>query len=260
MTSTVRRYAALLLPPIVFGVAFLAVWQWFVEARDIKSYVLPTPSAIWHAFVSEHGRILTAAKHSGTNALIGLVVGGVLAVLAASLAAAIRVADEMITPLVAALATMPIVAMAPLLNDMYSTTSSTPRRVVVSIAAFVPIFMNVVRGLKTVEPVHGELMTSYAASRTAVLRTVRIPGALPHFFTGLRIAASLSVITAVVSEYFGGIANGLGSRITGDVAATNYPGAWASVLGAILLGLLFYCAALVLELVVMRGRLEFDAS
>ncbi len=57
-------------------------------------------------------------------------------------------------------------------------------------------------------------MQSYAASGTAVLRTIRIPGALPYFFTGLRLASSLAVIAAVVSEYFGGLQDGLGSRIT----------------------------------------------
>ena len=97
-------------------------------------------------------------------------------------------------------------------------------------------------------------MQSYAASGTAVLRTIRIPGAMPYFFTGLRIASSLAVIAAVVSEYFGGLQDGLGSRITASVGASDYPAAWASVLGAVLLGLIFYIAALVLERIAVRGR------
>ena len=78
-------------------------------------------------------------------------------------------------------------------------------------------------------------------------RLVRLPGALPFFFTGLRQASSLAVIAAVVSEYFGGLQDGLGSRITSAAANTAYPRAWAFVVGACVLGLLFYVAALIIE-------------
>jgi NitT/TauT family transport system permease protein len=87
-----------------------------------------------------------------------------------------------------------------------------------------------------------------------VLRVIRSPTAVPHFFTGLRIASSLAVIAAVVSEYFGGLQDGLGSRITSSVGASDYPGAWASVLGAVVLGLIFYVGALLLERVVLGSR------
>jgi len=149
---------------------------------------------------------------------------------------------------------MPIVALAPLLNNMYSPLSTLPRREVVALSAFVPVFFNVLRGLSQLAPVHRELMQSYAASQTSVLRVIRIPNALPHFFTGLRIASSLAVIAAVVSEYFGGLQDGLGSRITSSVGASDYPGAWASVLGAVVLGLIFYVAALLLERLVLGSR------
>jgi NitT/TauT family transport system permease protein len=178
----------------------------------------------------------------------------VLGVLLAAIAARLPLLGGAIVPLVAGLAAVPIVAVAPLLNNMYSSLSPLPRREVVAISAFVPVFINTYRGLSRLSPVHRELMQSYAASGTAVLRTVRIPGALPHFFTGLRIASSLAVIAAVVSEYFGGLQDGLGSRITASVGATDYPAAWASVFGAVILGLLFYLAALILERIVLGRR------
>jgi NitT/TauT family transport system permease protein len=241
-------------PPVIFGVLFLLGWQALVQVAEIQPYVLPSPTAIGAAFGNDGARIATAARNTGVNALVGLLLGTVVGVLTAALAVRMRMLDEMFTPLVAALAAVPIVALAPLLNLMYPSTSALPRQIVVAISAFVPIFLNVVRGLKRISPVHAELMASYAVSGWAVLRTIRIPGALPYFFTGLRIAASLSVIAAVVTEYFGGLQNGLGARITSAVAATNYPRAWASVLGAVLLGLLFYVVALLLERLVTRGR------
>ena len=179
-------------------------------------------------------------------------------VLLAALATRVPLLGGTITPLVAALAAMPIVALAPLLNNMYSPISTLPRREVVAISAFVPVFINVLRGLSRLDPVHRELMQSYAASGTAVLRTIRIPGAMPYFFTGLRIASSLAVIAAVVSEYFGGLGRTVsGSRITDSVGASDYPAAWASVLGAVALGLIFYISALVLERVVLGRRASF---
>ena len=246
--------ATSVLPPVAFGVVVLALWQWFVDARDIAPYVLPAPSAIWSAAVDGHSLIASAARDTGANALVGLLAGSVLALVAAAVAVRIRIADELITPLAAAAATMPIVVLAPLLNNMFDATSTLPRRLVVTVSVFVPVFVNTVRGLKRMSPVHAELMTSYAASGLATLRTIRIPGALPYFFTGVRIAASLSVISAVVAEYFGGLQRGLGPRITSAVAASDYALAWAYVLGAIVLGLLFYLGALAVEWSAMHSR------
>lgn len=242
------------LPTVVFGVGFLAAWQVLVRGGGIARYVLPAPSDIWTALRANASKILDAAGHTGTNAAVGLAAGIVLAVLLAALVTRLPVLGQAVTPLVAALAATPIVALAPLLNNMYSPLSTLPRREVVAISAFVPVFINVVRGLSRLSPVHAELMDSYAASRTAVLRTIRVPGALPYFFTGLRIASSLAVIAAVVTEYFGGLQDGLGSRITSAVGSTDYPSAWASVFGAVVLGLIFYTATLLLERAALRSR------
>ncbi|MET3805938.1 NitT/TauT family transport system permease protein [Nakamurella sp. UYEF19] len=241
-------------PPIVVGVVVLGVWQWLVKAFDVSSFVLPAPSDIWNALTDNTSRIFDAALDTGGNALVGLVLGTVLAVIGAALVARLRVVDELITPLAAAVATMPIVVMAPIFNTMFDSTSTLPRRLVVMVATFVPVFVNTARGLKQISPVHAELMSSFAASGLAVLRHVRIPGALPYFFTGIRLAASLSVISAVVAEYFGGLQTGLGPKITSAVAASNYASAWSYVVGAIALGLVFYLAALLLEALAMRSR------
>ncbi len=198
--------------------------------------------------------ILDATLRSRTNALVGLLVGVVLGVLLAALATRIPLLSGVVSPLVTALAAMPIVALAPLLNTMYSPLSTLPRREVVAISAFVPVFVTVLRGLSRLSPVHRELMRSYAASGGQVLRTIRAPGALPYFFSGLRVASSLAGIAAVVSEYSGGLEGGLGSRITSSVGATDYPAAWVSILFAVVLGLIFFLAALLLERAVVGGR------
>jgi len=248
------------LPPVVVGVTFVLLWQAFVVARKIEPYVLPKPTAIWEQFVANRGGIVRAAKASGANALVGLLAGSVLAIVGAVVAARSRLADELLTPLASAVNAMPIIALAPIFNTMFSSTSAVPRRLVVTVVVFFPVFVNTVRGLRQVDPVHQQLLASYAATPWQLTRTVRLPGALPFVFTGLRLASPLAVIAAVVSEYFGGLQTGLGSRITSAASNTAYPTAWAYVVAACALGLAFYLTALLLEHLAMPWKRHSSAG
>ena len=254
MTRRARSVFSAVWPPLLFGVAFLALWEWFVDARNVKPYVLPKPSAIWAQLRDNHDPILTAAWATGQNALVGLALGLAVGLAAALLASRLRVLDAMLSPVAAAVAAIPIVALTPIFNTMFASTSSTPRRLVVAIAVFFPVFVNTLKGLRQIDPVHAELMHSYAAGPWTTMRVVRLPAALPFFFTGLRIASSAAVIAAVVSEYFGGLQKGLGPAITSAAAASAYPRAWAIVCAAIALGLAFYLAALLAERLAMPWR------
>lgn len=248
--AAVRRWVA----PVVLGVVALLLWQAFVVGAGIKPYLLPSPTAIVEQLVLVLPLVWSAALATGMNVLVGLVVGSVIAIGAAIVAARSRMADTLLSPTAAALSVMPIVALAPALNTMFGTTSTTPRRLVVSVVVFAPVFVNMLRGLRQVQPVHRDLLKAYAATPRQITRTVTIPGALPYLFTGLRIASSTAVIAAIVAEYFGGLQNGLGSRITSAASNSAYARAWAFVLGAILLGLVFYLATLALERAVARRQ------
>ena len=106
----------------------------------------------------------------------------------ALVASRFRIVGELATPLAAAVNAMPIIALAPILYNMFSATSAYPRRLVVTIIVFFPIFVNMLRGLTQVDAVKHELMRSYAASPWAILRKVKVPNALPFLFTGLKLA------------------------------------------------------------------------
>lgn len=248
--NLLRRVA----PPVLLGIFALVAWELTVSLGRIAPFLLPAPSAIWHEMVAQRHNIFQAALASGLNALIGLAWGTVAGVLAAMAASRFRLLAEVSVPLAAVLNALPIIALAPILNNMFESTSSVPRRLVAGIIVFFPVFINALRGLREVDPTHRELMTSYAAGGWTFTRLVRLPGALPFVFTGLRQASSLAVIAAVVAEYFGGLQNGLGSRITSAAAFTAYPRAWAFVVGACLLGLVFYLATLLLERIAMPWK------
>lgn len=248
------RWVRPVLPPLAVGVAAVVAWELTVTLGRIAPFILPAPSAIWHELVVQRGNVWDAALASGANALVGLIAGAAAGILAALLASRFRPLSEVSVPVAAVLNALPIIALAPILNNMFESTSSVPRRLVTAIIVFFPVFLNTLRGLREVNPVHRELMTSYAASGWTFARTVRLPGALPFVFTGLRQASSLAVIAAVVAEYFGGLQTGLGSRITSAAAFTAYPRAWAYVAGACLLGLVFYLTTLVVERLAMPWK------
>ncbi|MET1006959.1 MAG: ABC transporter permease [Propionibacteriaceae bacterium] len=242
------------LAPLVLGVIFLGLWQLLVIALDIQPFVVPSPSAILGQFVANLDTVVAGSLRTGANALIGLLIGTVVGVLAAIIASVWPVLDSLGAPVIAALSVMPIVALAPVLYTMYGADVETSRQLVAALAVFIPVYLNTLRGLRQVRPVHRDLMRAYAASARQQQLAVTLPTAAPYLFTGLRIASSLAVISALVAEYFGGPVGGLGKSITSAASSSNYSLAWAYVLGSILLGLVFYCAALAIETWFTRHR------
>ncbi|RMI09412.1 ABC transporter permease subunit [Cellulomonas triticagri] len=233
--------------PVLLALVLVGAWQAVVVVAEVPAYLLPSPLAILGELVDFLPTIASAALVTGTNALVGLVLGSVVAIAAAVLASAVRTVDALLNPVVAGLAVVPIVALAPVLYTMYGASVETGRQIVVAVAVAVPVFVTTLRGLRQVRPVHRDLMRAYAATPRQAIRAVTIPTALPFVFTGLRLASSLAVISAIVAEYFGGPRSGIGSFITTAAAGSNYARAWAYVLGGVVVGLLFYGATTALE-------------
>lgn len=249
-----RRALTAVAPPAVFGLVFLALWEAVVKGFDLKPYFLPAPSAIWSAFTDNLSLVREAATVSGTNALVGLVAGTVLGVAASFVLMRFRIVNELVTPMAVALNAIPIVVLVSIFVNQYQSTSEMPRRLMVTIVVFFIVLVNVAKGLRQVHPTHVELLRSYAASPFEVLVKARIPNAVPYLFTALKIAAPTSVITAFVAEYFGGRQNGLGSRITSNMANSKNAVAWSYVLGACALGLGFYLISIALESITSHRR------
>ena len=238
--------------PVVVGVLILAIWIFWVDVLGTAPRMLPSPIAIAEEFVRRFPIILDDMMITATNALIGLVVGSLLALLFAGLAAAAKPVDGMLAPLVSALAVIPIVAITPILNTMFGASSQFGRQAVATIAAFIPVFVNVLRGLRQTRPVHRDLLRSSAASGWQTFRVLTLPTALPYLMTGLRIASSLAVIAALVAEYFGGPADGIGTAIATYAKSGRAALAWAYVLGGIIIGLVFFLVTSLLERLATR--------
>jgi NitT/TauT family transport system permease protein len=248
MTAALGRVLA----PIVVGVAIVAAWIVVVDVLEAAPRALPSPIAIGEELVKRLGIIGEDALITGTNALIGLAAGALLGIALAGLAAAWRPVDGMLAPIVAAIAVVPIVAITPILNTMFGASSQFGRQAVAAIAAFVPVFVNVLRGLRQTRPVHRDLLRASGATGIQTFRVLTLPTALPYLMTGLRIAGSLAVISALVAEYFGGPSDGVGTAIATYAKSGRAALAWAYVAGGIAIGLLFFLVTSLLERLVTR--------
>jgi NitT/TauT family transport system permease protein len=127
---------------------------------------------------------------------------------------------------------------------------------IAALLVFFPVMINVTRGLSQVEPASLELMRSYAASEWEVLRKVRLPNALPFFLTALKLGTTLSLIGAIVGEYFGGSSTVLGRVVVQSASALRFDVTWAAILLAAIAGILFYLAISLLE----RALIPWHAS
>ena len=242
------RWAA----PLAVGIIGLVLWIVWVDVLGTAPRMLPSPIAILQEFVLRWNIIAADMAITATNALIGLIAGSLLAIVLAGLAASVKPIDGMLAPLVAAIAVVPIVALTPILNTMFGASSQFGRQAVAAIAAFVPVFVNTLRGLRQSRPVHRDLFRSSAATGTQTFRLLTLPTALPYLMTGLRIAASIAVISALVAEYFGGPADGVGTAIATYAKSGRAALAWAYVFGGILIGLAFFLVTSLLERLVTR--------
>jgi len=249
-----------LLAPVVVGLAGLGGWWLLTDVVGVEPYLLPGPGEVREQFAANFDAIRDAATTTGVNSLFGLVAGSLLGVVLATVAGWVRAVDGMLAPIVASIAVVPIVALAPVLNTMYGADSEYGRRMIATLAAFVPVFINTLRGLRQTTPIQRDLMRATAAGPWQSFRTVTLPTAAPYAITGVRIASSLAVISALVAEYFGGPRGGLGAFISTSAATSAYARAWAYVGAAILLGLVFYVVTAAVERLAQRQWPTSDAA
>jgi NitT/TauT family transport system permease protein len=230
----------------VFAIGILA-WQGLVAAFNVQEFLLPKPSVIAQTFWDERGTLWDAGIYTFKEALGGFALGSSLGILSALIFAAFRPLGTAFMPFAVAANAIPIIAFAPIMNDWFGLLNPFSKMAIAAVLCYFPVLITTVRGLTSVDPRSIELMRSYAAGRGTVFRRVRIPSSLPHLFAGLKIASVLSMIGAIVGEYFGGPITALGVTILNASAYSNFPVAWAGIVMASALGILFYGAVALAE-------------
>lgn len=245
------RSVAWYLPAVIVLVLLILVLEYGLGAIGVESFLLPKPSTVAAALQANWstGRfpLLPSAIATFQEALLGLAIGTLAGVVTALAASRWVTARGILLPLAVAANAVPIIAFAPLLNNWFGLLNPLSKALMAAVLVFFPIMANVTRGLVQVDPAAVELMRSYAASEWAILRKVRIPNALPSFFTALKIGTTLSLIGAIVGEYFGGSSSVLGRMIVQSASALKFDITWAAILLAAAAGIGLYALVAVVE-------------
>ena len=238
-------------PAIVVAFVVLVLWEAAVAALNLQQFVLPRPSAIATAFIGEWATLQKAAGATLFEALGGLAIGvtaGVLTAFAVSRWGRVR---EIVLPIAVGASAIPIIAAAPIMSNWFGILNPFAKMAIVILLTFFPMLVNVARGLSSVDESTVELMRASAASEGQILRKVRIPNALPYFFTALKICTTLSLIGAVIAEYFGGANDVLGRVIVQSSSRLRFDITWAAISVAAGAGILMYLGVLIVERVVI---------
>jgi NitT/TauT family transport system permease protein len=248
------------LPPLVVFVAVILAWEVSFTILQVPVFLIPRPTVIWTSLVAEFPTLWKGVLYTASEALGGLALGVGLGTLAGLAASRWATARETLVPLGTAMSAVPIIALAPIMIDWFGFESQMPRVAIVGLMTFFPVLVNTVRGLRSVDAAALELMASYAASERQVLYRLRIPSALPYWFTALRIAVTLAVIGAVVGEFFGGPRYAIGIYVTDSAGNFRFENAWAAIVMACLLGIALYLVAVAIERVAMPWQRRREAA
>ncbi len=232
-------------PAFVLVVALLALWQLSVQAEHISAQVLPTPIAVVQVLFANGSIIYDNTVQTMLETVLGIVAATLLGLVLAVLLDISSWVRRAIYPLLVISQTIPIIALAPLLLIWFGYGIG-PKIVVVTLYCFFPIAVACADGLAGAEPELLKLLKSMRASRWQMLWLVRLPGAMPSFFSGLRIAATYSVTGAIFGEYVGA-EKGLGIFMQREANSFATVQVFAAILVTALLSLLLFGLVSVIE-------------
>lgn len=199
--------------------------------------------------------LLGAALYTWREAALGFLLGTALGLSLATVFVHSRLLERAFVPYVIASQTIPIIALAPMI--VFALGQGVVSVVVIATyLTFFPVTIAMIRGLRSFDPRSLELMRSYAASRAAIYWKLRLPASLPYLFTALKIAATASIVGAIIGEDTGGIQAGLGRVITtfNQYYITGPEKLWAAIFAAAVLGIVFFAGIRAIEIFALRGR------
>ena len=230
-----RHFSSLLL-----FLALLALLEWGLPRLGMPDYILPRPSQVLAAARDPQTRLLRHSLLTTVESLGGLLLGAAGGYLLAVVFVLAPPIEAALYPWVVVSQTIPLVALAPLLIFWFGN-GIAPRIALAALFAIFPVIVSTVRGLRDYSREDRELLQIYDASPWQVFRLLRLPSSLPALFSGLKIAATLSVIGAITGE-LAGASEGLGFAISVAARRLETARSFAAVAAAAGLGLSMHLA------------------
>jgi NitT/TauT family transport system permease protein len=240
--------------PTLGIIGLLVLWWAIVTGFKVKPFIAPSPLAVLHTLVAKRDVLLANLLPTAGEALGGFLLGNLVAIAVATLFVHNRRLQEIFFPVVVMFNSIPVVAKAPILVLMMGN-GVEPKIAIAALVCFFPTLVNSVRGLEAVNPQAMELMRVLSASRREVFFKLRVFSALPYLFSALRIAASMSVIGAVVGEWIGAT-QGIGAMIIQATYNFDSPLLYAAIVMSACLSGCFFMAVVLLERWIIRWQPE----
>lgn len=224
------------IPAVIALCVIVLLWDLLCRSGLVPAYMLPTPGEVWRALVTDFPTILKHAAITLQEAFYGLCIGVVLAFVMATVMDRFEILNKALHPILVITQTIPTIAIAPLLV-LWMGFYMAPKITLVVITTFFPITVGLLDGYKSVDKDSIDLMRAMGAKRSQIFFHVKVPGALPQFFSGLKISASYAVVGAVISEWLGGF-EGLGVYMTRVSKAYAYDKMFAVIIFIVVISLL----------------------
>jgi NitT/TauT family transport system permease protein len=253
--EVVGRY----LPPAIVFVGGLLLWQLYFSGEGIFRPI-PTPADIARATADQWSVLWPSALATIMEALGGLVIGTTAGLIVGFLTARWAIARDILLPLAIGASTIPIIALAPILNTWFGILNPLSKMMMAALLVFFPVVISVIRGLVEVDPRQLELMRSYAVGESFVLRKLRVPNMLPFFFTALKIGTTLAFIGAMVGEFFGGTERVLGRVVLQTISGGRFDLAWAAIIIGAVAAIASYLVVTLVERWAIPWYLQLHAA
>ena len=226
--------------PAIFGLSLLVIWEGTVRAFDVPGVILPPPSTIGVTFAYNLDILwIDLVQTVFKGALSGYLIGCSSAVIVAIVVNRYPFLQRGILPLGNFVAALPIVGTAPIFVMWFGFGWQSKAAVVVAMVFF-PMLVNMVQGLASTEVMQRDILKTYNATYWQEIWKLKLPAAMPFAFNGLKICTTLSLIGAIVAEFFGSPILGMGFRISTEVGRLALDVVWAEIVVAAIVGTLFF--------------------
>ncbi len=227
-------------PPLLILLLGLLLTQTLLMGYRVPPGLMPTPTRVVRAVWMARAALMRDGLQTFVRqALVGFSLGVGSGLLLGLVLIRFQKIERGILPYLAALSSIPIPALAPVMVGAFGIDWPSKAAVVAVVVLF-PVVINTVRGLRAVDPSQLDLMRSYGASAGQVFWQVRIPQSLPYIFNALKLAITLAMIGSIVGEFFAAPGFGLGFRIKIEAARFNFDIVWAAIIYATIMSTLAY--------------------
>jgi ABC-type nitrate/sulfonate/bicarbonate transport system permease component len=233
------------IPALALLAALVLLWQWYASQPDIDAQILPTPLAVWGVLVGQRDILWQHMLVTLQETLIGFALALVAGVAFGTLIDFSPWLRRAIYPLLVASQTIPIITLAPLLV-LWFGFGLVSKSIVVLLVCFFPIVVALADGLRSADPELIRLFRAFGAGPVRIFWSVRLPGALPSLFSGVRIAIAYSVIGAIFGEYVGASA-GLGFYMQLKQHSFATAGVLAAIVVTALLSIALFASVAIAE-------------